>query len=169
MPDLNFTLAGAILPAIGYVDANGNQQTLNFRLPPRQVEPIAPVPFGHDTVASDGTMWTVNQYVEAYVEFTTTVLDGDDLDAWLDFLEVGVNGQVLTFYPNQNDNTVAIGCRLMTMGRVNSSGAPAVDPRPKWVGPSRYEVQCVLRLENSTNARQLYDALRGRLEAEETA
>ncbi len=161
-------LAGAILPAIQYVDANGVQQMLQFQLPPRNVNPLAPVPKGSDNIASDGTMWTVSQYVEAYFEFTTTVLAGDDLDAWLNFVGVAVNGQVLTIFPNGQDPTVSAQCVLMTMGRVNSSGAPAIDPRPVFVSPGRYKINAILRFQKTSDARLVFDTLNGRSAAADT-
>ncbi len=144
---MNYTLPGAILPRIDYVDVNGVSQSLLFRFPPRNVDPMAPVPKGSDAVASDGTMWTVNWYTEGYFEFTLTVLAGQDLTNWINLIGAAVGGQILTFYPDQSNLAVSATCRLMVTGRMNSSGAPAVDPRPKWRSPGVFEIQCVMRFE----------------------
>jgi len=168
-PQLQWNIPGAILPKIQYVDANGAAQTLEFRYPPVNVNPMAPVPKGSDNIASDGTLWTVSWYVEAYMEFETYVLMGDDMDAWLRFLSIAVNGQTLTIYPNKDDITVSAPCTLMVAGRVNSSGAPAIDPRPTRVSPGLYKIQAVLRFQKPSDASLVFDTLNGRSEAADFA
>lgn len=164
-PNLRWNIPGAILPKIQYTDAAGNPQTLQFQYPPIDVKPLAPVPVGADNVAGDGTYWSVNWYVEAYFEFSTYILMGDDMDAWLNFLSIAVNGQVLTLYPDTSDTTVSVQCVLMVAGRMTSSGAPAIDPRPQRVAPGLYKLSAVLRFQAATDARKVFDALNGRSEA----
>lgn len=158
---LNYTLPGAILPRIDYVDVNNVNQSLLFRFPPRNVDPMAPVPKGSDSVASDGTMWTVNLYTEGYFEFTLTVLAGQDLTNWINFITAAVGGQIVTFYPDQTRTGISATARLMVSGRINSSGAPALDPRPKWKSPGVYEMQCVLRFESPNNMAQIFSVMNG--------
>lgn len=158
---LNYTMPGAILPRIDYTDGSGNPQTLLFRMPPRNVDPMAPVPNGSDSVASDGTMWTVNLYTEGYFEFTVTILAGQDLTNWINMIASAVSGQIITFYPNQADTSVSATCRLMVSGRINSSGAPALDPRPKWKSPGVYELQGVLRFENPSTMATIFNKMNG--------
>ncbi len=158
--NLNFTLAGAILPKILYLDANNVQQTLLFRMPPTNVSPVAPVPVRSDNVASDGTMWTFLQYTEAYVEMTVTVLLGDDVTNWINFLTAAVGGQVLTFYPDQNGTTTAL-VRMMVQGSSNasSSNIPRGDPQLKRAGVGRFTARLVLRYENPADAATCFAAL----------
>lgn len=160
---LNFTLAGAILPQIAYKDLNNNAQTLAFRFPPRQVNPIAPVPIGADNTASDGTMWTTNWYDEAYTEWKVTVLVGQDLTNWINFLAAAVNGQVMTLTPNPANPGTTFSVRLMVQGRSNSSNSniPTGDPRPKYKSAGVYEVDVVLRFESPSAASECFNQLNG--------
>lgn len=160
VPNLSFTLAGAILPKIGYTDLNGNPQTLTFRFPPTGVDPVSPVPVSSQAVAGDGTMWVVNQYVEAYIQMTVTALMGDDLNNWLAFLTAAVNGQVLAFYPDST-KTANFPVRLMvgTSSSSNSSTVPSGDPTMKRVAVCRFQAKLVLRYENTSDAVTVFGLL----------
>jgi hypothetical protein len=160
MPNIAFTLAGAILPKIAYVDGNGVNQTLTFRFPPTNVSPITPVPQRTDNVAGDGTMWTISQYVEAYLQFDVLALIGDDLTNWMNFLTAAVNGQVMQFYPDstKTDNYTV---RMQVGTSTSSSGTnvPSGNPALKRVAPGRFKASLVLRYETPADAATVFAKL----------
>jgi len=160
VPNLSFVLAGAVLPKIAYTDLSGNPQTLTFRMPPTSVDPISPVPNRADNVAGDGTMWSINLYVEAYVQMRVTALMGDDLTNWINFLSAAVNGQVLQLYPDST-KTSHYGVRLMVGGssNANNSNVPSGDPTMKRAGVCRFQAQLVFRYENPSDAATVFAAL----------
>lgn len=159
-PNLNFALSGAILPKIVYLDANQVQQTLLFRMPPTDVSPVAPVPVRSDSVASDGTMWTLEQYTEAYLQMSVTVLIGDDLTNWINFLTAAVGGQVMTFYPDQT-LTNSHQVRMMVQGssNTNNSNVPTGDPELKRAGVGRFTARLVFRFETPSDAAPCFQQL----------
>lgn len=160
VPNLTFVLAGGILPAIAYLDANGTAQTLNWRFPPQNVDPVAPVPVRADAVAGDGTMWTLSMYTEAYVQMQATAFIGDDLYAWLAFLQAAGDGQVVNFYPDKTKGTY-YRVRLM-IGRssgASNSNVPTGDATMKRVGPGRFKAQLVFRFETPADAASLFAGL----------
>jgi len=159
--NLSYTLPGAVLPSIHYVDALGNPQVLLFRMPPTNVSPVAPVPVRNDNVAGDGTMWSVLQYVEAYMEMEVLCLIGDDVANWIAFLSAAVNGQVLTFYPDQSVGSYSVQVRLMVQGTSGASNTnvPRGDPQLKRAGVGRFKAQLVFRYETPSDAAVCFQKL----------
>jgi hypothetical protein len=160
-PNLDFTLAGAILPQIGYTDLNGNAQTLVWRMPPTKVSPVSPVPgLRTDNVAADGTMWSTTFYTEAYISMTTTILIGTDLQNWMNFLSAAINGQVMQFFPDQTvDTSYPLRLMVQTNNSSSNSNIPTCDPTPKLVGTGRFQSQLVFRYENVPDAITVFQAL----------